>query len=116
MAVPVSWQNGSSKSEGARHELVARRGLGIVEDVRDQLLVRGPEEEVDVPERLPREQRQAGGRHPQKLLVIGPDGANVLAGEKAVAGAGAADLEQVLVLELHVRPPMQRERTIPGPE
>ena len=76
MAVPVSWQQGSTPPGGdvgvleqlQGDEAVVGRGLGVVEDGGQLGEVAGPEQVGDVAHGLAREQRQGLGLDPQERV------------------------------------------------
>jgi hypothetical protein len=85
--------------EGEGHALVVLRGVGIGEDLRHLLVVRGPQEEVALAQRLARQPGKGRGLHLQHLLPVEGCDRDALLGEKAVARVVLREGERVVVLE-----------------
>ncbi len=109
IAVPVSWQLGSTppaaidafRKQLEGDEPIVVRRLGIVEDRSQLCQVTGPQEVRDVAHRLGCQQGQDGRIDLEELASRGFDGAHAVAGEKAVRGVVMVPGgEHVLVLEV----------------
>ena len=87
------------------HELerdvaVVGGALRVLEDLRQQLQVRGTVEVRHVGERLPRQQRQRLGRHLQDFGPLEPDRGHVAFGQPTVLGPVPRKREHLLEFEL----------------
>ncbi len=102
------------------HELerdvaVVGGALRVLEDLRQQLQVRGTVEVRHVGERLPRQQRQRLGRHLQDVGPFEPDRGHVAFGQPTVLGPVPREREHLLEFELvHARTSRQHRQPVKG--